>query len=58
MGLSGNMGVPYFGGPCNKDPTIWSTILGSPIFGNPHVCPADRAKGLGVGLGFIEIEVS
>ena len=21
----------------NKDPTIWGTILGSPIFGNPHL---------------------
>ena len=27
-----------FGGPYNKDPTIWVTILGSPIFGNPHMC--------------------
>ena len=26
-----------FWGPYNKDPTIWCTILGSPIFGNPHV---------------------
>ena len=25
-----------FGGPYNKDPTIWGTILGSPILGNPH----------------------
>ena len=29
------LGYPIFGGPCNKDPTIWGTILGSPIFGNP-----------------------
>ena len=29
--------VPYFGGPYNKDPTIWGTILGSPIFGNSHI---------------------
>ena len=26
-----------FGGPYNKDPTIWGTILGSPIFGNPQL---------------------
>ena len=25
-------------GPYNKDPTIQGTILGSPIFGNSHVC--------------------
>ena len=24
-------------GPYNKDPTIWGTILQSPIFGNSHV---------------------
>ena len=30
-------GVPYFGGPYNKDPTILGTILGSPIFGNSHM---------------------
>ena len=24
-------------GPYNKDPTNWGTILGSPIFGNPHM---------------------
>ena len=24
----------FFWGPYNKDPTIWGTILGSPIFGN------------------------
>ena len=35
MGDSEKKGVPYFGGPDNKDPTIWGTILGSPIFGNP-----------------------
>ena len=28
---------PLFCGPDNKDPTIWGTILGSPIFGNPHI---------------------
>ena len=26
-----------FGGPYNKDPTIKGTILGSPVFGNPHI---------------------
>ena len=25
-----------FWGPSNKNPTIEGTILGSPIFGNPH----------------------
>ena len=30
--------LPYlFWGPYNKDPTIWGTILGSPIFGNPQI---------------------
>ena len=32
------LGVPYFGGPYNKDPKIIKgTIFGSPIFGNPHI---------------------
>ena len=26
-----------FWGPYNKDPTIWGAMLGSPIFGNPHM---------------------
>ena len=26
-----------FWGPYNKDPTIESTLLGSPVFGNPHI---------------------
>ena len=26
-----------FWGPYNKDPTVWGTILESPIFGNSHV---------------------
>ena len=30
-------GVPYFGGPYSKDPTISGTVLGSPIFGNSHM---------------------
>ena len=34
-----------FGGPYNnKDPTIWGTILGSPIFGNSQVS-ADAIDG-------------
>ena len=27
----------FFRGPDDKDPTIWGTILGSPIFGNSHL---------------------
>ena len=30
------LGVPYLGGPYNKDPTIEGTC-GSPIFGNPQM---------------------
>ena len=26
-----------FWDPENKDPTIWGSVIGSPIFGNPHV---------------------
>ena len=40
MGLSENWGA-LFWGPYNKDPTIEGTILGSPIFGNPHVALCD-----------------
>ena len=36
MGVSENRGT-LFGAPYNKDPTIDGTILGSPIFGNPHI---------------------
>ena len=36
MGVSENQGT-LFWGPYNKDPTIWGTILGSPIFGNPQI---------------------
>ena len=36
MGVSENTGS-LFGGPENKDPTIESTRLGSPIFGNSHI---------------------
>ena len=36
LGVSENGGT-LFGGPNNKDPTIWGTILGSPIFGNSHL---------------------
>ena len=28
-----------FWGPYNKDPTIWGSILGSPIFGNSRIIP-------------------
>ena len=28
-----------FWGPYNEDPTMYGTILGSPIFGNPQTCP-------------------
>ena len=31
------IGGTLFWGPYNKDRTIWVTILGSPIFGNPHM---------------------
>ena len=34
--FSENKEVPFFGGPCGKDPTVWGTILGSPIFGTLH----------------------
>ena len=30
------LGVPYFGGPYHKAPTL-GTLLGSPIFGNSHI---------------------
>ena len=36
LGVSHNKGT-LFWGPYNKDPTIWGTILGSPLFGNPHL---------------------
>ena len=36
VGLSETWGT-LFWGPYNKDPTFKGTILGSPIFGNPHV---------------------
>ena len=36
MGVSENLGTLYWG-PYNKDPTIWGTILGPPIFGNSHM---------------------
>ena len=35
MGVSENRGT-LFWSPYNKDPTIWGTISGSPIFGNSH----------------------
>ena len=36
MGVSENRGYLILG-PYNKDPTIYGTILGSPIFGNSHI---------------------
>ena len=36
MGVSENR-RSLFGGPYITDPTIWGTILGSPIFGNSHI---------------------
>ena len=36
MGVSENQGYLILG-PYNKDPTIWGTILGSPVFGNSHI---------------------
>ena len=37
MGVSEKLGVPYFGGPYNQDPTIYGAILWSPSFGNSHI---------------------
>ena len=37
MGVSANYRGTLFWGPYNKDPTILSIILGSPIFGNSHI---------------------
>ena len=31
------LGGTLLGGPDNKDPTIYGTILGAPIFGNSHI---------------------
>ena len=45
MGLSENSGT-LFWGPYNEDPTIWGTILGSPIFGNPHMETNSRSEAL------------
>ena len=45
MGVSHNKGT-IFWGPQIKDPTIWGTILGSPIFGNPQIGNPCRQKGL------------
>ena len=32
--VSRNSDVPFLGGPCNKDYSVWGSILGSPIEGN------------------------
>ena len=37
MGFFRKLGVPYLGVLKNKDPTIYGTILGSPIVGNSHI---------------------
>ena len=36
MGVTENRGS-LFGGPYNKDPTIYGSIFGPPIFGNSHM---------------------
>ena len=36
VGVSENRGT-LFRGPYNKDPSIYDTILGSPIFGTPPI---------------------
>ena len=38
LGVSENSGA-LFWDPYKKDPAIWGTILGSPIFRNPHSSP-------------------
>ena len=38
MGVSEIRGTLLWG-PYNKDPTIWGTTSGSPIFGNSHLDP-------------------
>ena len=40
------MGVPYCGGPYNKDPTLQGTKLGSPIFGNSHTVNPKLSQGV------------
>ena len=44
MGVFENTGT-LFRCPCNKDPTIQGTILGSPIFGNLQIPSPDTATG-------------
>ena len=36
MAVSKNQG-PHFGSPYNKDHNIFGSILGSPIYGSPHI---------------------
>ena len=50
MGVSENWGT-LFGGPYNKDPTIWGTVLGSPIFGNSHMLARTQGVRAAAGLG-------
>ena len=40
-------GLPFLGGPYIKDPATWGTLLGSSIFGNPHIAQEDSAGVLG-----------
>ena len=45
MGVSENRGT-LFWGPYSKDPTIWGSIFGSPIFGNSRmIITRSRKKG-------------
>ena len=60
-GLSDNQGLGFrvsiFWGPCTKDPTIKGTIVGSPIFGHPHITyvPQNPAEGQ---HGFVYVSIS
>ena len=49
MRVSENWGVPFFWSPYIKDPTIWGTILGCPIFGNSHI--GNQVQGFGLPSG-------
>ena len=60
LGVSENKGT-LFWGPYNKDPTIWGTILGSPVFGKSHlqsrsagrlIQRAEFGRSATLGLGF------
>ena len=49
--------VPYFGVLISKDPTIAGTILGSPIFGNPHLPADETADPAEDAEDFLEITI-